>query len=118
MTGETINPNSRNFFVDSNGRLSKYGMDVILKLYRALQINSDGNLLTSLQDQLTNKIEYSDLSKINSKFKEIESIIDAIPEQKPNLTKDSDCDMITTISRLESKVKQLQKRIDDLEAQI
>lgn len=46
-----INPNSRNPFVDNTGRLSKYGMDVILKLYRTLQFSGDSSLLDDLLSQ-------------------------------------------------------------------
>lgn len=45
-----INPNARNPFVDSKGRLSKYGMDIILKLYRALEFTGSG-------DSIINNIE-------------------------------------------------------------
>ncbi len=48
MTAKDINPNSRNHFVDANGRLSKYGMDTILKLYRALQFTGDSTLLDDI----------------------------------------------------------------------
>lgn len=43
-----INPNSRSPFVDTRGSLSKYGMDVILKLYRALDFTGDSTLLDDI----------------------------------------------------------------------
>ena len=61
MTGD-INPNSRNSFVDNSGRLSKYGMDVILKLYRALEFSGDSSILDDLLSQgiaITNGEDFS-----------------------------------------------------------
>lgn len=40
-----VNPNSRSSFVDANGRLTKYGIDVINKLYRALNFTGSSSAI-------------------------------------------------------------------------
>lgn len=64
-----INPNSRTAFVDSQGRLSKYGMDVIGKLYRALQftgttsaVDNIGSIAYAPQKFLSNNYIYEAVS--------------------------------------------------------
>lgn len=52
--GKDINPNSRSPFVDQDGKLSKYGMDVILKIYRTLEFSGENSSL--LDDLLSQGI--------------------------------------------------------------
>lgn len=40
-----VNPNSRSSFVDVNGRLTKYGIDVINKLYRAINFTGTSSAI-------------------------------------------------------------------------
>lgn len=48
MPGQDPNPNARAPFVDTQGRLTKYGVDIISKIYRVLGIV--GNTSTVTQD--------------------------------------------------------------------
>ncbi len=48
-----INPNSRSPFVDSRGGLSKYGMDVILKVYRTLRFTGEQSAIDTIDTDLT-----------------------------------------------------------------
>ncbi len=51
-----INPNSRSPFVDARGGLSKYGMDVILKVYRTLKFEGDSSAIDNIDTDLTDII--------------------------------------------------------------
>ncbi len=48
-----INPNARSPFVGSRGELSKYGMDIILKLYRTLRFTGDDSIVDTIDTDLT-----------------------------------------------------------------
>ena len=43
-----INPNARTPFVNSEGKLAKYGMDTILKLYRILNVSGESSVIDSI----------------------------------------------------------------------
>ncbi len=51
-----INPNSRSPFVDARGGLSKYGMDVILKVYRTLNFEGDSSAIDNIDTDLADVI--------------------------------------------------------------
>ncbi len=48
-----INPNPRTPFVGSRGELSKYGMDIILKLYRTLRFTGGDSIVDTIDTDLT-----------------------------------------------------------------
>ncbi len=59
-----INPNPRTPFVGSRGELSKYGMDIILKLYRTLRFNGSDSIVDTID---------TDLTEVNNDIDDIQS---------------------------------------------
>lgn len=56
---DQVNPNSRTSFTDQTGKLTKYGQDVILKLYRLLGVEGESS---TLDDVLFNNIDGSSVN--------------------------------------------------------
>ncbi len=51
-----VNPNSRSQFVDAKGRLSKYGLDIILQVYRTLRFQDGNSFIDDIDTDLSNVI--------------------------------------------------------------
>lgn len=56
MTNSEPNPNSRAPFVDGVGRLTKYGQDIISKVYRALELSGAGSILDNMPSALISPV--------------------------------------------------------------
>ncbi len=59
-----INPNPRTPFVGQRGELSKYGMDIILKLYRTLRFSGNDSIVDTID---------TDLTQVNNDIDDLES---------------------------------------------
>lgn len=117
-----INPNARTPFVSQNGTLSKYGQDVILKLYRALNfVGNEPNIQVD-----TSEID-NDIARLNSAFFALAVRVENI-EDEPDISAARINQLDTRISEnqkdnqdmhiLLSRISRLEGKVNDLEAQL
>jgi hypothetical protein len=98
---QNVNPNSRAAFTGSDGRLTKYGMDILAEIFRTLGILSSNNL-ADVQNQLG---DLAFLPGILSKNTDMASRIASI-------------EMQTDFAVLASHISAIGTKIDAMQAQM
>lgn len=101
MTGN-VNPNSRAAFTGPDGRLTKYGMDILSEIFRVLGILGTSNNLFDIQNQL------GDLAFLPGILAKNTVLAEQI----------ADLEAQTDFSVLASRIAGIGARIDELEVQI
>lgn len=96
------NPNARSAFVDSSGRLSKYGMDVITKVYNVLEISGDNSIIN---DSIANSAVLDNVARLSSMLQSIQKKFNALEASINDV-------------QVVSKISSIEKRLNDLEAQL
>lgn len=120
---ENVNPNSRAPFTTADGRLTKYGMDVIASIYRALELVGNTSVINDIKNQLG---DLSFLPAILSKNTAIDGKINDLEAQIPDTFL-----LLARIQQLEEKIADLERdsqpifpvhailqRLDAIEAQL
>lgn len=120
---ENVNPNSRAPFTTADGRLTKYGMDVIASIYRALELVGNTSVINDIKNQLG---DLSFLPAILSKNTAIDGKISDLEAQIPDTFL-----LLARIQQLEAKIADLERdsqpifpihailqRLDAIEAQL
>lgn len=117
-----VNPNSRAPFTTSEGRLTKYGMDILGDLYRAIGLIAGASELDAIQGQLG---DLGLLYQVLAKNKDLTKRLDDIEAQTENVM------LMARIRTLEARIEQLEndaqphfptltilQRLDSIEAQL
>lgn len=95
---ENVNPNSRAAFVSTEGRLTKYGIDVLQTLFRAIGLNGQ---LSDLEDLHNNADVDLGVYTLRSSLRTLSAQVADLKESESH--------------GLMSKIRVLDKRITDLE---
>lgn len=99
---QNVNPNSRAAFTGSDGRLTKYGMDILAEIFRVLGILGTSNNLSDIQNQLGDLSFLPGILAKNTVFAEQIADLEAQPD----------------FSVFASHIAAMGSKIDELEAQI
>ena len=100
---QNVNPNSRASFTDRDGRLTKYGMEILADIYRALELVGGVSAINDIKNQLG---ELAFLPGILAKNTALHDKIGGIEASLPE------------ISVFMSHVADLAQKIDDLHHQL
>lgn len=126
MSTQNVNPNSRAAFVDEQGRLTKYGQDIIRALYSALNMDNETTNVDDLETTFDVDIATANLRgalvRLSNDVEEIENDYEtATFKSRIKRLEDRMHELefvIDPLTRLNGRLIELGKQIDDIEAQL
>lgn len=121
---QNVNPNSRTSFTDRDGRLTKYGMEILADIYRALELVGGLSVINDIKNQLgelallpgilaKNTALHGKINEIQASLPEISVFLSHVTDLAQKI--DDLHHQLPETAVLMAKIQQLESKIEDLE---